>query len=275
MIVKILEVKSGAALYEGSPMEYWVKVQLESRDKIWIGDLDPLDVREYEGKYLDCLINAWVDDIDNDSKFIIKGMYIEYYDIPSRWEGIFDPIEHYSAVVTEYGTFLLDPVIIEFENKHGQIIEFEGYRLDLTAFLPIEQKNLDDFRIKKENLMEKVTYFFNLDAILDEKEWIVEQCDLIFEEYQENEELLTRERLLRYLQRYLNNFKKYDIVFTSILTIFLMEKEIPIPKILAYHLVKLIDEELKIERKEWMSERIERYYTTFSRFKEILYENIE
>ncbi|MHA2009673.1 MAG: hypothetical protein ACXABO_14420 [Promethearchaeota archaeon] len=129
--------------------------------------------------------------------------------------------------------------------------------------------------MKINKLMEEVTYFFSLDAIIDNKEWIVEQCDLVFEEYQENEELLTRERLSEYLHHYLSHFEKYGIVFSSILTIYLIEKEIQIPKILAFHLIKIIDEELNIERNEWMLDKLERFNKTFNSFKEIVYENLE
>jgi len=72
------------------------------------------------------------------TKFIIRGKYIENYELPLKWKGVHDPIENYSAVETENGIFLLDPGIIEFKDKDGQIIEFDGFRLDLTAFLPLD-----------------------------------------------------------------------------------------------------------------------------------------
>lgn len=137
MIVKILKVSRGTPL--GSKvMDFWIRAQLKNGDIIEIFDLDPLDLRGYEGKYLDCLILANVGDIDKDSILIIRGKYIKNYELPLKWKRVHDPVENYSAVETENGIFLLDPGIIEFKDKDGQIIEFEGFRLDLIAYLPLD-----------------------------------------------------------------------------------------------------------------------------------------
>jgi hypothetical protein len=138
MIVKILKVKLGTHPIGYKVIDFWVDAQLKNGEIIEIFDLDALDLRGYEGKYLDCLINAHVGDIDKDSILIIRGKYIKNYELPLKWKRVHDPVENYSAVETENGIFLLDPGIIEFKDKDGQIIEFDGIRLDLIAFLPLE-----------------------------------------------------------------------------------------------------------------------------------------
>ena len=60
-------------------IDFWIQAQFENGDIIEIFDLDPLDLRGYEGKYLDCLILANVGDIDKDSILIIRGKYIKIY----------------------------------------------------------------------------------------------------------------------------------------------------------------------------------------------------
>ncbi|MFX1268436.1 MAG: hypothetical protein ACFFAK_10800 [Promethearchaeota archaeon] len=138
MIVKILKVSRGTP--SGSKiMDFWVDGQLKNGEIIEIFDLDPFDLRGYEGKYLDCLILANVGVFDKDDIiFLIRGKYIKSYELPLKWKGVHDPIDNWSAVKTENGIFLLDPGIIDFKDKDGQIIEFDGIRLDLIAFLPLD-----------------------------------------------------------------------------------------------------------------------------------------
>jgi hypothetical protein len=139
MIVKILKVKLGTHPIGYKVIDFWVDAQLKNGEIIEIFDLDALDLRGYEGEYLNCLILANVGVFDKDNIIlIIRGKYIKNYELPLKWKRVHDPVENYSAVETENGIFLLDPGIIEFKGKDGQIIEFDGFRLDLIAFLPLE-----------------------------------------------------------------------------------------------------------------------------------------
>ena len=138
MLVKILKINIGTRSIGPKVIDFWIHAQLENGEIIEIFDLDPLDLRGYEGKHLDCLILANVGDIDKDSILIIRGKYIKNYVPPLKWKSVHDPVENYSAVETENGIFLLDPGIIEFKDKDGQIIEFDGFRLDLLAYLSLD-----------------------------------------------------------------------------------------------------------------------------------------
>jgi hypothetical protein len=137
MIVKILDVKIGTRCLGPKAIDFWVLSELENGKIVEIFDLNPFDLRGYEGKYLDCLIEACVGDIEEDTRFIIKGKFIQDYVLPSKWKGLYDPIINHSAVETDYGIFLIDPGESLFDDKDGQNIEFDGFRLDLLAYMPL------------------------------------------------------------------------------------------------------------------------------------------
>jgi len=101
MIVKILDVKIGTVCLRPNAKDYWVLSELDNGEIIEIFDLIPIDLRGYEGKYLDCLIEACVGEIEEDTRFIIRGKFIQEYFLPSKWKVIYDPEVNHSAVETD------------------------------------------------------------------------------------------------------------------------------------------------------------------------------
>ena len=69
---------------------------------------------------------------------MITGRYIQNYSLPSKWKGMGDLGFKASAVETDYGIFLVESNDSRFKEKDGKMVEFNGFRLDLLYFIPIE-----------------------------------------------------------------------------------------------------------------------------------------
>ena len=140
MKIKILSVKLGSVAMGKNARDYNILGRLENDQEIEIFDFQPLDIRAYENKTLDCLIFAWMRKIRDNNKYLIKGKFIENFLIPSKWLECDSSLKgrSYPAVETAYGYFLIDPE--EYDNsyleaKDGDTIEFDGFRLDLVSYL--------------------------------------------------------------------------------------------------------------------------------------------
>jgi hypothetical protein len=141
MKLKILDVKKGS--HTGGPngtinWVFDVTARTENGLEMEIFDLNGFDIRKYKNKYGDCLIMATAGDIEDVPQFIISGRFIQNYSLPSKWKKMGDLGFHESAVKTNYGDFLVESNDLRFKGKDGKIVEFNGFRLDLFYYIPIE-----------------------------------------------------------------------------------------------------------------------------------------
>lgn len=117
-----------------------------------MGETYDFDLREYQGKVVDCLIEAFmpqdINSIDENEEYdprhpIIEGKYIGKYELPKKWEPCKDKNEflykiNLEAVETKDGIMIIDSNDFKIPVNKGDIIIFTVGRLDLNAWLPIE-----------------------------------------------------------------------------------------------------------------------------------------
>ncbi|MHA2127887.1 MAG: hypothetical protein ACW99E_21500 [Promethearchaeota archaeon] len=141
MKLKIIEVNPDSFAVGRNGVKswiYWVLAETENGLEMEIFDLNGFDLRKYKNKYVDCLIMATAGDMEDVPQFTISGRFIQNYSLPSKWKGMGDLGFHASAVKTDYGVFLVESNDLRFKGKDGKIVEFNGFRLDLFYYIPIE-----------------------------------------------------------------------------------------------------------------------------------------
>lgn len=149
MKIKFEKVDCGAT-YQGKTYDFWINGKTESGLKVVLY-VDGFDLREYEGKVVDCLILAFmaqdINSIDENETHdlhhpIIKGKYLGSYKIPDEWLKCEKDLllEAYYGIQTQEGIYLIELIDIEgLSIKKGEDIIFTVGRLDLLAWLPIEE----------------------------------------------------------------------------------------------------------------------------------------
>ncbi len=150
--MKILfnKVNQGAT-YQGKTYDYWIHGKTESGQKVVLYD-PGFDLREYQGKVVDCLIDAFmpqdINSINENEEYdprhpIIEGKYIGKYELPKKWELCKNKNEflyeiNLEAVETKDGIMIIDSNDFKIPMNEGDNIIFTVGRLDLKAWLPIE-----------------------------------------------------------------------------------------------------------------------------------------
>lgn len=147
MKIYIDEVNLGSTYME-TTYDYRIYGKTESGLKMIIFD-DKFDLRNYQGKTIECLIIAILPqeiDKETDPRHPkIDGIFIGKYAIPKKWE----PCEKQNdflynvernAVETKDGIIIIDTDEYVNSLNKGDHITFTVGRLDLMAWLPIEDQ---------------------------------------------------------------------------------------------------------------------------------------
>lgn len=150
MKIYIDKVNLGAT-YMGETYDFRVYGRTESGKEVILFD-DKFDLREYQGKVVDCLVDAFmaqdINSIDENEEYdprhpIIEGKYIGKYELPKKWEPCKNKNEflyeiNLDAVETKDGIMIIDSNDFKVPINEGDNIIFTVGRLDLKAWLPIE-----------------------------------------------------------------------------------------------------------------------------------------
>lgn len=149
MKVMIKEIRTGAK-YQERIYDYWITGQLQSGNVIKIFDYN-YDLRDYIGKYVECLIFTPLASISEQirgkpKKNVIKGYLIKNHKIKEKWQkyyekehGIYDLKKEYIAIKTVDGFFPTNLTADDIEEiDASKEIYFKVGRYDLIAWHPIE-----------------------------------------------------------------------------------------------------------------------------------------
>lgn len=144
MIVLFKKVNQGAT-YQEKIYDYWIHGQTESGLKVVLYD-SRFDLREHEGKVVNCLILAFMAQDINSIKEneesdpyhpIIKGTFEGDYNVSSKWKN-YKKVDRY-AVSTNDGIMLISKNDLEnIDLNIGDEIIFTVGRLDLLDWIPIK-----------------------------------------------------------------------------------------------------------------------------------------
>lgn len=141
MKVLLKEVKGGSVDSSLVYIDYWILGRLENGVEIEIFDFEPFNLKKYENQLIDCLINAWIQEITSeiDKQYDFIGEFIEDYEIPSIWLKR-DPRLEYGknnseSIETANGIFLTDSGEFINDIENGQVVAFNVIRFDLICWL--------------------------------------------------------------------------------------------------------------------------------------------
>ena len=136
--------------YEEKIYDYSILAGTETGLEIVLFDRERFDLRQYEGKIVNCLINAFYPKIVSGNELnrkykpehpIIRGIFIGDYNIPDFWLEYEDSLilEGWYAVKNADGVFIIDPNDFQYPsiNVDDEIIFTVG-RLDLLAWHPLD-----------------------------------------------------------------------------------------------------------------------------------------
>ena len=151
MKVYIDKVNLGATYMEKT-YDYFIYGKTESRKEVIIFD-DKFNLRDYQGRAVECLINAFmvhnINFINENEEYnprqpTLEGTFIGKYVIPKKWDACKNQYEFLykgerNAVETEDGIMIIDPTEFKVPINEGDYITFKVGRLDLMDWLPIEE----------------------------------------------------------------------------------------------------------------------------------------